>query len=111
MTNIPDELDMGMMGMDRTSLKNEITWKLHNETDHGCLQECVGDCDKVGTENVPKECPDGATNNGTYDAVILERGERSQVVRSYAEVTREYGKTPLGQNRLIISYIISFIKV
>ena len=103
MMNIPDELDMGKMGMDRTKLKNRITWKLHNETDPGCLQECVGDCDKVGRESFPKECPNGGTHNGTYNAVILERGERSQVVRSYADVTREYGKTPLGQNRLIIS--------
>ena len=48
MMNIPDELDMGKVGMDRTGLKNWDTWKLHNETDPGCLQECVGDCDKVG---------------------------------------------------------------
>ena len=63
----------------------------------------VGDCDKVGRKIGAKECPDGGTHNGTYNAVILERGERSQVVRSYADVTREYGKTPLGKNRLIIS--------
>ena len=50
MINIPDELDMGKMGMDRTGLKNGITRELHNETDPGCLQECVGDCDKVGKE-------------------------------------------------------------
>ena len=49
------------------------------------------------------DCPDGGTHNGTYDAVILEKGERSQTVRSYADVTRKDVKTPLGQNRLIIS--------
>ena len=57
MMNIPDELDMGKMGMDRTVLKNGITWKVRNETDPGCLQECVGDCDKVGRESHSKECP------------------------------------------------------
>ena len=46
--NIPDDLDMGEMGMNRIGLQKGITWKLHNETDHGCPQECVGDCDKVG---------------------------------------------------------------
>ena len=57
----------------------------------------------MGRESFPNECPNGGTHNGTYNAITLERGERSQVVMSYAEVTREYGKTPLGQNRLIIS--------
>ena len=65
----------------------------------------------MGRESFSKDYTDGGTHNGTYNAVILERGERSQVVRSYADVTREDGKTPLGQNRLIISYIIYFIKV
>ena len=49
------------------------------------------------------ECPDGGTHNDTYDAVILERVERSWVVRIYNDVTREDVKTPLGQNRLIIT--------
>ena len=49
------------------------------------------------------ECPNGGTYNGTYDAVILEKGERSQAVRIYANGTREDVKTPLGKNRLIIS--------
>ena len=102
MMNIPDELDMDKMGMDRTVLKNGITWKLHNKTDPGCLQECVGDCDEVGRESFHMDLTDGGTHNGTYNAVILERGQRSQVVRSYADVTREDGKTPLGKNRLII---------
>ena len=63
----------------------------------------VGDCGKVGRENGAMECPDGGTHNGTHDAVILEKGERSRAVRSYAEVAREDVKTPFGQNRLIIS--------
>ena len=49
------------------------------------------------------ECPDGGTNNGMYDAVILEKVERSWAIRSYADVTREYVNTPLGKNRHIIS--------
>ena len=49
------------------------------------------------------ECPNGGTQNVTYNAVILEIGERSRVVRIYNDVTREDVKTPLGQNRLIIT--------
>ena len=75
--NIPDELDMGKMGMDGIGLKKGITWKLHNKTDPGCRHDCVGDCDKVGRENGAKECPNGGTHNGKYDDVILEKGERS----------------------------------
>ena len=32
--NIPDDLDMGEMGIDGTGLKRGITCKLHNDTDH-----------------------------------------------------------------------------
>ena len=109
--NIPDELNMGEMGMDGTGFKKGITCKLNNETDPGFPQECVGDCGLVGRENGDMECPNGGTYHSTYDAVILDKGKRSQAVRSYADVTREDVKTPLGQNRLIISYIIYFIKV
>ena len=42
----------------------------------------------MGRKNGAKECPDGATHNGTYDAVILEKGERSRAVKSYADTTR-----------------------
>ena len=49
------------------------------------------------------DLPNGGTHNGTYNRVILEKGERFQAVRSYADATREDGKAPLGQNRLIIS--------
>ena len=48
------------------------------------------------------ECPDGGTHNVTYDAIILDKWEKSRAVRSYADVTREDVKMPLVQNRLII---------
>ena len=57
------------------------------------------------------ECPDVGTHNGTRDAIILDKGKKSWAVRSYDDVTREDMKIPLGKNRLIISYIIYFIKV
>ena len=41
--NIPDDLDISEMGMDRKGLEKEITCKLHNNTDPGCPRECVGD--------------------------------------------------------------------
>ena len=50
--NIPDELDMGEMGMDRKGLKRGITYKLHNETDPRCPQVCVGYCGKTGRKMV-----------------------------------------------------------
>ena len=68
-------------------------------------------CGKAGRENGAMECPNIGTRKGTYDDVILEKVERSRLVSSYAGVTRENVKTPLGQNRLIISYIIYFIEV
>ena len=71
----------------------------------------VGDCDKVGRGNSAKDWPDGGTFIGTKDSVILKKGERSRSVRSYADVTRKYVKRPLGQNRLIISLTIYFIKI
>ena len=100
--NIPDDLDMGEMGMDGKVLKKGIACKLYNETDPRCPQECVGDCDKTGRENGAMECPNIGVRGGTYDTVKLEKGEMSQAVRSYASVTREDVHTPLGQNRLII---------
>ena len=57
----------------------------------------------MGRGNGAKECPHGGTYNGTYDAVILEKVERSRVVRSYAGGTMLDVETPLGKNRLIIS--------
>ena len=74
--NIPNDLDMVEMGMDRTGLKKRITCKLHNEIDPRCPQEGVGDCGKVGKENGAMKCPDGGTHNGTYDAVVFKKEER-----------------------------------
>ena len=71
--NIPYDLDMGDMGMGRTGLKKGITCKLHNETDLGCPQECVGYCGKVLRKNRTMEFPDEGKHNGTYDAVISEK--------------------------------------
>ena len=68
--NISDELDTGKVGKHITGFKNGIMWKLYNGTDPGCLQVCVGDCDKVGRESFPKEWPARGTHNGTYNAVI-----------------------------------------
>ena len=101
--NIPDELDMVDMGMGGKGLKRDITCKLHNNIGPGFPQECVGGCGKVGRGNVAMEYPNVGTHNGTYNAVISDKGERSRAVRSYNDATREDVKTPLGQNRLIIS--------
>ena len=57
----------------------------------------------MGRENGAKEFPDVGTHKGTYDAIILEKGERSRAARSYADVTRGNVETPLGENRLKIS--------
>ena len=65
--------------------------------------DSIGYCGKVGRKNGAMEYPYGGTHNGTYNAVILEKGERSQAVRSYTEVTRGDVKAPLRQNRLIMS--------
>ena len=48
------------------------------------------------------ECSNIGASKGTYDAFILEKGERSRAVRNYADVTREDVQTPLEKNRLII---------
>ena len=62
----------------------------------------VGDCGKAGRKHGAMECSNIGERKGTYDAVVLEKVERSRAVRSYVDVTREYVQTPLGQNRLII---------
>ena len=48
------------------------------------------------------DCSNIGVRKGTYDAVKLEKGEKSRAVRSYSDVTREDVQMPLGQNRLII---------
>ena len=49
--NIPDDMDMGDTGMDGSGIKKGVMWKLHNKTDPGCPQECVGDDENVGGRN------------------------------------------------------------
>ena len=100
--NIPDDLDMGGMGMDVTGLKRGITCKLHNKTDPRCQQECVGDFGKSGRGNGVMECPNIGACRGTYVAVKFVKGDYSRAVRSYDDVNREDVQTPLGENRLII---------
>ena len=53
--------------------------------------------------NGAKECPDGGTHNGMYDAIILEKLESSWAFRSYADITKQDVKMPLKKKRLIIS--------
>ena len=48
------------------------------------------------------ECSNIGVRRVTYDAVKLVKGDKSQAVRSYDDVTREDVQTPLGKNRLII---------
>ena len=62
----------------------------------------VGDCGKAGRENGAMECSNIRARKGMYDAVKLEKGEKSRSVRSYDAVTREDVQRPLGENRLII---------
>ena len=62
----------------------------------------VGYCGKEGKKNVAMKCSNIGARKGTYDAVKLEKREKSRAVRSYADVTREDVQTPLGKNRLII---------
>ena len=109
--NIPDDLGMGEMGMDGKGLKKGITCKLHNDTDPRYPQECVGDCGKTERENGAMECSNIGVRKGTYDAVKLEKGEKSRAFRSYVDVTREDVQTPLGKNIFIITSFIYFIKV
>ena len=63
----------------------------------------VGDCGKTGRKNGAMECSNIGVRKGMYNAVKLEKGEKSRAVRSYAGVTREYMQTPLGKNILIIT--------
>ena len=48
------------------------------------------------------ECSNIGARKGTYDAVKLEKVEKSRAARSYSDVTKEDVQTSLGQNRLII---------
>ena len=62
----------------------------------------VGDCGMTGRENGDIEYSNIRVCRGTYNAVKLEKGDKSRVVRNYSDVTREDVQTLLGQNRLII---------
>ena len=42
------------------------------------------------------ECSNIGARKGTYDAVKLEKGDKSHTVRIYAEVTTEDVQTPLA---------------
>ena len=42
------------------------------------------------------ECSNIGALKGIYNAVKLEKGEKSRAVRIYADVTREDVQTPLG---------------
>ena len=61
------------------------------------LRISAGDCGKAGRENGAMECPNIGANKGTYNAVKLEKREKSWAVRSYADVIREDVQTPLGK--------------
>ena len=74
--NIPDDLDMGEMGMDGKGLKKGITCKLHNKTDPRCPEECFGGCGKTGRGNCAMECTNIGVHGETYDTVKLEKEEK-----------------------------------
>ena len=41
--NIPGDANITDMGWDGTKTEKGFSWKLHNELDTACTQECVGD--------------------------------------------------------------------
>ena len=63
--NVPDDLDMGEMGMEGKSLKRGIACKLHNKTDPRCTQDSVGDCGKTGKKNGAMEFSNIGVHKGT----------------------------------------------
>ena len=63
---IPDDLDMGEMGMDGKVLKKGITCKLHNDTDPRYPQECVGGCGKTERKNGATECLNIGLHGGMF---------------------------------------------
>ena len=48
------------------------------------------------------KCSNIGARKVNYDALKLEKGEKSRAVRSYADITKEDVQMPLGKNRLII---------
>ena len=49
--NLLDDINMDAMGMDGTGMKKGVMWKLHNDTDPECPQECFGNCANVSGRN------------------------------------------------------------
>ena len=39
--NISEDFDIAEMGQDRTKAEKGVSWKLHNDSDPDCPQECV----------------------------------------------------------------------
>ena len=76
--NIPDDFDMGNMGMERKGLKKGITCKLHNKTDPRCPLEFVGGCGNAVRENGAMKCSNIGAHKGTYNPIKLEKGEKLQ---------------------------------
>ena len=65
--NIPDDLNMDEIGLGGEGMKKGVMWKLHNQTDPECPQECVGDDENVSERNGDK---DGIF--GTFSRVQLD---------------------------------------
>ena len=57
------------------------------------------------------KCSNIGTRKVNYDALKLEKGEKSRAVRSYADITKEDVQMPLRKNRLIIPKFIYFVRV
>ena len=60
------------------------------------LVSTVGDCGKTERKTGSMECSNIGAHKVTYDAIELEKGEKSLAVRSYTDGTREDVQTPLG---------------
>ena len=72
--NIPDDVDMGEMGMDRAGIKKGVKWKLNNDIDPGCPQECDGDYDNTRGGGGAEDGSDGHVSKiciDTSNIVIL----------------------------------------
>ena len=69
--NTPDDPDMCEMGMDGVGIKKGVMWKLNNETNPGCPQECVGDYENLGGRNGAEEGSIGRVQKYAYDSVIF----------------------------------------
>ena len=89
--NIPYDINMDYMGMYRTGMKKRVMWKLHNETDPECLQECVGDCENVSGRNGDENGVSGTVSRVCADTIkglVLCEKEGTRELRSYADITK-----------------------